>query len=271
MESERTMPVVERYLIVNADDFGMSAGVNGGVIEAHERGIVTSASLMVSRPGATAAAAYARTHPDLSLGLHFELGEWAREDGSWYAVRELADPGDGRAVAVELERQMAVFRRLAGLQPTHLDSHQHVHRYEPVRSILIECARELAVPLRSCSPAVGYCGEFYGQTGTGERFPDGISVERLVGILKALPRGFTELACHPGRADGLESAYGAERAREVQALCDPRVRAAIVAQRIELRSFNDVSGAEEARWDRTTVDRDRLCAEPGRVAPVHDA
>ena len=51
---------VDRILIVNADDFGQSPGVNAGVIEAHERGIVTSASMMVCWPAAAGAADYAR-------------------------------------------------------------------------------------------------------------------------------------------------------------------------------------------------------------------
>ena len=54
----------ERLLIVNADDFGLSPGVNAGVIEAHERGIVTSASLMVRWPRREQAAAYALEHRD---------------------------------------------------------------------------------------------------------------------------------------------------------------------------------------------------------------
>ncbi len=75
-------PVVRaRRLIVNADDFGHSAAVNAGVVEAHERGLVTSASLMVRRPAAAAAAAYARSRPELGLGLHVELGEWVYADG----------------------------------------------------------------------------------------------------------------------------------------------------------------------------------------------
>src|SRR5262249_22921163 len=62
-----------RYLIVNADDFGRSAGVNRGIIQAHEQGIVTSASLMVHWPAAREAAEYGRGRPGLSLGLHFDL------------------------------------------------------------------------------------------------------------------------------------------------------------------------------------------------------
>jgi hypothetical protein len=60
-------------LIVNADDFGLSGGVNAGIMAAHEHGIVTSASLMVRWP----AARYAAGHPRMSLGLHLDLGEWA--------------------------------------------------------------------------------------------------------------------------------------------------------------------------------------------------
>jgi len=56
-----------RSLIVNADDFGQSAGVNAGVMATHQRGIVTSASLMVRSPAAAEAVAYARAHPSLSL------------------------------------------------------------------------------------------------------------------------------------------------------------------------------------------------------------
>src|ERR687893_53407 len=78
-----------RYLIVNSDDFGLSRGVNQGIIEAHEQGIVTSASLMVRWPAAAEAAAYAREHSELSLGLHIDLSEWAYRDGDWRAVYEV--------------------------------------------------------------------------------------------------------------------------------------------------------------------------------------
>jgi hypothetical protein len=77
-----------RHLIVNADDFGQSVGVNRGIIEAHERGIVTSASLMVRWPSAQEAAAYARSHTSLSLGLHFDFGEWRYRDGNWWKLYE---------------------------------------------------------------------------------------------------------------------------------------------------------------------------------------
>src|SRR5947208_2424224 len=62
-----------RRLIVNADDFGLSAGVNRGILEAHVAGVVTSASLMVNTPAFAVAAAAARQAPRLSVGLHLNL------------------------------------------------------------------------------------------------------------------------------------------------------------------------------------------------------
>lgn len=231
----------KRYLVVNADDFGLSPGVNRGVVEAHERGIVTSTSLMARWPAAAEAAAYAKEHPDLSLGLHFDLGEWAYRHEAWAPVYEVAPTDDAGAVADEVARQLDTFRRLAGGEPTHIDSHQHVHRWEPVRSILIELARELAVPLRGHGSGIRYCGHFYGQTGKGFPLPDAISVEALIKILIELPPGVTELGCHPGVDETLASGYRSERAQEVKALCDPRVRAAILAEEIELRPFGGLA------------------------------
>src|SRR5215831_10941523 len=120
-----------RYLIVNADDFGLSPGTNRGIIEACERGILTSASLMVRYPPAAEAADYARRNPALSVGLHADLAEWVFRDGEWKPVYEVVPATDKQALADELARQLDAFRRLMGRDPDHLDSHQHVHRNEP--------------------------------------------------------------------------------------------------------------------------------------------
>ncbi len=216
--------------------------MNRGVIEAHEGGIVTSASLMVRWPAAAGAAAYAREHPNLSIGLHVDLGEWFYREGAWLPAYEVVPADDPAAVAVEAARQLAAFRRLVGRDPTHVDSHQHVHRLEPARSVLVEAARRLAVPLRHETPGIHHRGDFYGQTAKGLPLPDAISVGALIGTLAALPPGVTELGCHPGFGDDLESAYRGERADEVRALCDPRVRAAIASEGIVLCSFGDLGG-----------------------------
>ncbi len=230
----------KRYLIVNADDFGQSPGVNRGIIEAHARGIVTSASLMVRWPAAAEAAAYAREHPSLSLGLHFDFAEWACRKGKWLKLYEVVREDDIEAVAEEASRQLAAFRRLVANDPTHLDSHQHAHRDKSLRPIFLEIARRLGVPLRSFSPEVRYCGDFYGQTSNGRPLPSFISSGALIKILAKLRPGFTELGCHPGQANDLDSMYLRERAKEVKALCDSRVRAAIGDLGIKLCSFHEL-------------------------------
>src|SRR6476646_3057882 len=103
-----------RYLIVNADDFGQSPGVNRGIVEAHEKGIVTSASLMVRWPAAAEAAAYARARAGLGLGLHVELGEWAYRGGTWTLLYQVVPADDGAAVSAEVARQLESFYRLIG-------------------------------------------------------------------------------------------------------------------------------------------------------------
>src|SRR3954469_3096539 len=118
-------PNSAKLLIVNADDFGYSPGVNAGILRAHAEGIVTSTSLMVRRPAAADAVAAARDYPELSLGLHVDLGEWAYRDGEWtplYTVLSATDAASPAPVAAEVARQLEAFRRLVGREPSHLDS-----------------------------------------------------------------------------------------------------------------------------------------------------
>jgi chitin disaccharide deacetylase len=226
-----------KQLIVNADDFGQSAGTNRGIIETHEHGIVTSASLMVRWPGAAQAATYAQAHPKLSVGLHLDLGEWAYRHGEWVRLYQLVDESDGKAVAREVEAQLAAFHSLMGRDPTHLDSHQHSHRQEPARSCVLAVAKGLAVPVRSFSEGIRYCGDFYGQTDEGLPHPEGVAVENLLRILRSLSPGCTELGCHPGYGCEMDTMYGVEREQEVRTLCDPAVLKAVTDVDIELVVF----------------------------------
>jgi predicted glycoside hydrolase/deacetylase ChbG (UPF0249 family) len=220
----------ERLLVVNADDLGLSPAVNEGILRAHAEGIVTSASLMVRGEAAAAAAAASAEHPRLGLGLHVDLAEWVCEGGEWRVAYEVVDCSDAIAVAAELERQLRAFRRLSGCEPTHLDSHQHVHREEPVRSIMGVRARELRLPLRHHG-RVRYCGAFYGQGKAGAPQPESISPAALARLIAGLSEGVTELCCHPAAAVGADAVaalgYGRERVLELEALCDPGVRAAV--------------------------------------------
>jgi predicted glycoside hydrolase/deacetylase ChbG (UPF0249 family) len=231
----------ERFLIVNADDFGQSPGINRGIIQAHEHGIVTSASLMVRWSAAAEAAAYARSRPGLSVGLHFDIGEYTYRQGEWIPLYEVASPHDADAVRQEWGRQLAAFEKLLGRPPTHIDSHQHVHREEPIRSLLTEAAERLGVPLRSFNPTVNYCGQFFGQGKRNTPYPEGISLAALMRTVAEIPAGVTELGCHPGDGNDVESMYRSERAEEVKVLCDPQIRCFLQQQNISLCSFRFVN------------------------------
>jgi chitin disaccharide deacetylase len=234
--------MADRVLIVNADDFGLSSGVNAGVARTHEEGILTSASLMVRQAGAEEAAAYARAMPALGVGLHVDLGEWVRQDGAWTPVYEVVPINDDpHAVEAEVHAQLAQFRALTGSEPTHLDSHQHVHNWESVTEIFQRLATQLGVPLRHHLGGIVYCGDLYGHDEHGRPIPEALSPAALMEIIGSLGPGVTELACHPGIGADTESPYSREREQEVEVLCDPGVAEALRREGIALRSFADIA------------------------------
>ena len=223
-----------RYLIVNADDLGASIGVNRGILEAYERGVVTSASMMVDMPASEEFAARRQQAEGLSVGLHVTL---TNEDAELlFATDRCRD---------ELERQLVRFERLLGRPPTHLDSHHNVHLEDPLSELFLEVARERELPLRGFSPA-RYFADFYGQW-DGETHLEQVSVESLGEMLETeVGPGVTEFGCHPGYpGDGFASSYLREREAELRTLLDPAVRARIEELGIRLLSFaelRDVAG-----------------------------
>jgi predicted glycoside hydrolase/deacetylase ChbG (UPF0249 family) len=232
-----------RVLIVNADDFGLSSNVNRGIAHAHDHGIVTSTSAMVRREAIDEAAALAGERSALGVGLHVDLSEWVYRDGEWLSLYQVVLADDHAAVEAEVAAQVAQFISLFGREPTHLDSHQHLHLVEPLRSVLVDMGLRLGVPVRGCTPGIAYRGDFYGQTGRGEPLPEAITLDALLGLLSSLPAGVSELGCHPAAEPEEQSSYAVERPRELEALCDPRVGEAVRVEGIELRSFEGLLGS----------------------------
>ena len=151
-----------RRAIVVADDFGLSPGVNRGIVEAHERGIVTMATLLANMPGFDDAARRLKEQPRLAIGLHLclTLGQPVSHSGD---VPTLVQPNGGfvsfaswlrrwllcRISPGDIIRECAAqARRLidAGLRPTHCDVHQHLDALPVVREAVIETCRTFAIP-----------------------------------------------------------------------------------------------------------------------------
>jgi predicted glycoside hydrolase/deacetylase ChbG (UPF0249 family) len=228
-----------RNLVVNADDLGASEGVNRGIVHAHVHGIVTSTSLMVTGAAAEHGARLAARHPELGVGLHWDLDE-----------DHLGDPvalDDASAVRRELARQVAAFERLMGGRPTHVDSHHHVHRRDEVAPIARELVSALGVPLRELGP-VRYIGNFYGQWEWQVTDLEHIEPEFLIWILRnEVHEGWTEIGCHPGFVtDDFSSVYLAEREVEVATLTDRRVQAEIEALGIRLASYAELARGHDS-------------------------
>lgn len=213
-----------RLLIVNADDFGLSRGVNAGIVEAHSRGVVTSTSLMVLRPAAEEAAEIAREHPALSVGLHFD------GDGL-----DLDDPD---RAAFEFAGQLERFRELSGGDPTHVDSHHHVHASAKRIQIFSDLVAPLGLPLRH-DGRVPYLGQFWGQTDSGATALEQISRGSLLEMIETgVGEGLTEIGCHPAHLTGdFDSSYYEERAAELETLTEPGLREEIAAAGVELVSY----------------------------------
>ena len=156
-----------KRLIVNADDFGETPGVNRGVLEAHRRGLVTSASILVNGQAAKAALELSRQVPKLGLGVHLNLSEGIplsppRQIPTLVNNRGLLYLSHGqmrralwkkqvaaRDIETELRAQVTtVFE--SGAKPSHLDGHMHIHVLSGISEIVVRLAREFGVPAVRC-------------------------------------------------------------------------------------------------------------------------
>lgn len=147
-------PATPRRLIVNADDFGLSASVNAAVIQAHREGILTTASLMVNEPGFAGAVALARENPRLGVGLHLTLlqghatlppeqipglvdaqGAFPQSPAR-VGLAYFFKPSLRRRLQAEIRAQLDKFRR-TGLRLDHLNGHLHLHLHPVVFDLLM--------------------------------------------------------------------------------------------------------------------------------------
>ena len=245
-----------RNLIVNADDLGWTAGVNRGVTEAHRNGIVTSASLLANGSAFAEAVELARKTRGLGAGVHLNLSD-GPPTASREAVPTLVNASgefeggpDGlllkiatrglsmREVEMEWEAQISKVRG-AGVEPTHLDGHKHVHMLPGLFEIALRLAKRhgigairvsheasglraalstgglrAAVVLKQGVQARGLkllardAREQADRAGvsTADYFcgiaqTGELTKEGVARLLRSLPEGTTELMCHPGYVD----------------------------------------------------------------------
>lgn len=276
-----------RLLIVNADDYGLTAGVSRAILRAHREGVVTSTSVLTLAPGFEASAPLLRDTGGIGVGAHLAaVGEdppllSAREvptlvdrrgrlASSWrvflprMAARRI-DPDDlRREFTAQLERIWA-----AGLQPGHVDTHQHLHLWPAVGEVVLDVAARAGIGAMRIirSAARGPVGVTVRRLGErlerraaerGVRFPatatgldeaGTLDLPRLVGAvdrLGAAPGTSAELATHPGEAGDPDLAryrWGYVWDQELAGLTHPSVRRRIEAAGFRLGTYADLATA----------------------------
>lgn len=154
----------QRFAIINADDFGLSAAVNQAITQAHEQGILTSTSLMVTGDAVAAAVDYAHQHPCLGVGLHLVVikgraalppqqiphlvdgqGQFSRNP-VWAGLNYQFNRVARQELAQEIRAQLEKFQQ-TGLPLSHVDGHKHLHCHPVVLDILLDLAQEFSIPV----------------------------------------------------------------------------------------------------------------------------
>ena len=248
-----------KHLILNADDFGYSYGVNYGIIESHLRGVLTSTTLMAGMPGFDHAVSLAKAHPSLGVGVrltltcgrpvltdHKTLTEPNGDFHSQAYYHNEEQPLDKDEVYREWKAQIEKVLA-AGIEPTHLDSHHHVHTFRGLEDVFVRLAREYDLPVRNsrrdCTdnhvqgvPCPNYLVDFI--EGSGAHFHTPLTeyapaIESnmhriLLEAFKTLD--CVEIMCHPAYLDTavmLHSSFNLHRMCEVDLLISPATKAFI--------------------------------------------
>lgn len=215
-------------LIVVADDYGRSRRYDAGILAAAEAGAIDAASVMIERDCELERLAAS----GVAIGLHLELDGWSGEPGA----RRRARPADREEALRLLAAQLDRFERLLGRPPAHLDGHHHCHAAPGLGAAIARAAAELALPLRSVSPAHRRTLRCLGAP-TPDRLVGRLAesapalpaeLAPLVAGSGGLPPGVSEWMVHPGYRDpGAGSAYDRGREEDLELLLELAARAEI--------------------------------------------
>ena len=243
-------------LIINADDLGLWPSVDAGILQAWESRAISDCSVLANAPylreilrAAQQAGLPVGVHLNLTLGRPVsdpaEIPDLVTAEGLFMKREHWPAALPIEQVRLELQRQVRLVRELGG-QPTHLDSHHHVHRYPEIFTVTVDCARDLGVPVRAVNAPMRealrragvtapdhFSMAFYGEQAT---------VVTLIRLAEECPGGTMEIMTHPGHsAPDLPSSYRVERELELAALCSPAWREYRRKEGIPLIGFTDIT------------------------------
>lgn len=245
-------------LIVNADDFGYSKGINLGIIEGFENGILTSTTLMTNMPGAEHAFSLMDKYKNLlNVGIHLVLGAGSPvsqnvyslidNNGNFHKMNTLLELAMISDIEKEFNSQMEKFLSF-GYKPTHIDCHQHSHKNKDILDIVLKIAHKYSLPLRMFDKGELLKGK-YAHIKTidyfvGEFYGEDISIELIKSLIEeSLNHNTVELMCHPGYVDQIlldNSSYNTKRAKELSILISKEIKEFIIKNNIELINYKNI-------------------------------
>lgn len=218
-------------LIVNADDFGYSAGINYGIIESHLHGIVNSTTMMMNMSGTKHAVALAKQYPTLKVGVHLVLTcgkplldnvkTLVDENGNFKSLHYLMKHMD--IDLDELEREWtaqmeAIYE--AGLTPNHFDSHHHVHGWNQLYPVVKRLSDKYNLPVRKPNHSLEL--PYYSDVFLDSFYGESINETYFHTLKEKVKDGQTvEVMSHPGFVDQevlTGSSYNVLRAKETYIL-----------------------------------------------------
>lgn len=242
-----------KYLIINADDFGLSDSVNEGIIRAWEAGGITNTTLMVKREAAKDAILYAKENPSLPLGLHLDLDDLLGQDVKGeerFSMARIAtllkDDRFLRKLESEINSQIEAFKG-SGLELSHLDGHHHLHAIPKLFPLILDMIVKHGIKTMRFSqkfdllkypPIEWDKGFFIEMKALLEKKKIKYTDHFINGWqpydLHLLEDGLTELMAHPGTIEDW-------RIKELKTLTSPEWKNALKKEGVTLSSFRDLA------------------------------
>lgn len=219
-------------LIVNADDFGLSKGVNHGIIDSYLYGIVNSTTMMMNMDGTEHAIQLARRYPKLRVGIHLvitcgkPLAQNAPslvDDNGFFKSYSALNPCDISLEELEREWTAQIERFIiSGLKPSHLDSHHHVHTLKELVPVVKSLSNKFELPVRK-NGNVGIDGvDSFSDLALFDFYNDGVTPDYFAMLNDRVNDGLTvEVMCHPAYLDNTlltASSYTFQRLTELEIL-----------------------------------------------------
>ena len=245
-------------VIFNADDFGLSKGVNLGIIEACKNGVVRSATMMAGMAGFDHAAILAKENPELKIGVHLTLTAGKSVGGVYQTITD--EKGNflnlstltGKVNEIDLnevEREYeAQIQKIltAGIEIDHFDSHHHTHNLDGIVNVYIKLAKKYNKKVRFFDKE--FLSEEYDGTVTTDNFTESfynenVSIDSLMEIISEQKGTSLEVMCHPAYVDYplyQSSSYHVKRVFELNVLTSDELRDFLERNDIQVCSFSDL-------------------------------